>query len=95
MINNTLIAEELLKSTAEEGLKIMGEIFLPSMLIGILVTLVLMLLLGLITLRRGWGKFFIIFIIPLLIFILIIIFTFIIPVLPRISGEWMQGILRK
>ena len=94
MINNTLIAEELLKSTAEEGLKIMGEIFLPSMLIGILVTLVLMLLLGLITLRKGWGKFFIIFIIPLLIFVLIIIFTFIIPVIPKYTGDWLVGFIK-
>jgi len=93
MINTTEIAQQLLNTTQEEGLRIIGEVyFLPS-IITVILTLFLMIFIAIFILKRGWDKFFAIFIIPLLIFTLFIIFTYIFPTLPKLLYEFSKGLL--
>lgn len=91
--NATIICEQITNKTIEGGLKVVGEAYLPSFLIFWVGTLLLILIIGLATIKKDFAKFFAIFIIPLLLGLLILIFTFVIPLIPKFTGNWMSGLL--
>jgi hypothetical protein len=91
MINATAIGQELITLSSEEALKRMGEIFLPSILIAWFILLALTVLIAIKVLKKGWSKFFAIFILPQLIFLIFLVFTFIFPILPKYTGDWFTG----
>ena len=91
MINATAIGTELISLSQQEALKKMGEIFLPSILIAWLALLILTFLIALKLLKKSWAKFFAIFILPQLVFIIFLVFTFVFPILPEYTGHWFSG----
>ena len=91
MLNMTTFANELLSKTAEESIKAMGEVFLPSILIAWTVLIILTLIIAVCVLKKGWGNFFIIFILPQIVFLVLILFIFVIPILPEWTSGWMTG----
>ena len=91
MLNMTRFANELLNKTTEESIKAAGEIFLPSILIAWTILIILTLIIAIFILKKGWGNFFIIFIFPQIIFFVLILFIFVIPILPKWTSEWMVG----
>ena len=94
MINMTQVCSDLVNKTSEEAFKRVGEIYFAPFLIFWLVTLLLIVTIGIKTLSKDWDKFFLIFIIPFLITgALCILFTFILPILPKLLGGIFQGML--
>ena len=91
MLNITTFANELLSKTADEGIKAMGEVFLPSILIAWAALIILTLIIAMCILKKGWGNFFLIFILPQVVFLVLILFIFVIPVLPKWTSELMKG----
>lgn len=93
MLNSTLICEQILEKSTEQSLKIIGEVFLPSFLLFWLGSLTLILIIGLAIIKKDLDKFFIVFIIPFLLGLVILIFTFVIPIIPKFTAGWFSGIL--
>jgi len=91
VLNMTAFANELLNKTTEEGIKVIGEVFLPSILIAWSILIILTLIIAACVLKKGWGNFFIIFILPQIVFFVLILFIFVIPVLPNWTSELMKG----
>lgn len=90
MINITNFANDLFNKTTESGLQQMGEVFLPSVLIVWLIVLTLTIVLALFTLNK-WKKFFLLFVLPQLVFLVLIILVFKFPFLPRLTADWFIG----
>ncbi len=75
----------------EQGLKIIGETFFPSVLIAWVILFVLTIIIALCVLKKGFKNFFLIFILPQIVFLVLILFIFVIPVLPKWTADWMVG----
>ena len=93
MINITTLTNDLANKTTEEGIKIIGEVFLPSVLIAWAVLIILTVIIAVCILKKkkGFQNFFLIFILPQLVFLVLILFIFIIPILPKWTSELMKG----
>jgi glucan phosphoethanolaminetransferase (alkaline phosphatase superfamily) len=91
MLNMTNFAMELANKTTEEGLKAIGEVYLPSILIAWGILLAVTIIIALCTLKKGWGNFFLIFILPQIIFFVILLFIFLVPTLPKWTSGWCKG----
>ena len=91
MFNSTIFVNELANKTSEEVLKITGELFLPSILIIWFAILLITIIIALATIKRGWSNFFLIFILPNIIFLVLILFVFRIPILPEWTASWITG----
>jgi len=77
------------------NLKTVGEIFLGSYLLYWIGGTVLSFFIALFVLGKkdAWGKFFVIFIMPVVFGLFIFIFTYIIPIIPNSIGSWFSGML--
>jgi len=96
MLNVNQTVQNIVSSnlTDIQTLKRIGEIFLPSFLIFWLSSIVFIIIIGFLVLKRDQEKIFIIAIIPLLIIgVLILLFTFIVPFLPNMLGDVMKDML--
>jgi len=91
MFNATEIGQQLLNVSNEEALKIIGQVFMPSILIAWLITVVLTIIIALCILKKGFNNFFIIFILPNIVFLVLILFIFVIPIIPEWTANLMKG----
>jgi len=93
MLNMTTIAEELITKSEEGALLHISEIFIPSILIAWITLILLTLFIAAIVKIKAWAKFFAVFIVPQLILMVILIFTFIVPVIPKWTGHLLHNML--
>ena len=91
MFNATEIGQQLMNVSSEHGLKIVGELFLPSILLAWAALIILTLIIAACVLKKGWGNFFVIFVLPQIIFFVLILFIFVVPVLPKWTYDLMKG----
>lgn len=89
MLNMTTFANELFTKTTESGLQQIGNVFLPSVLIIWLLFVLLTFIIGLCTLKK-WKKFVLIFVLPQIVFLVMILLIFKFPLLIQWSTEWIR-----
>jgi len=85
LINNTF------NMTDSETLNYISQTyFLTPVLLILIIWVILTLFIALISLKKGWDKFFIIFIIPMVLVLLLFTFTFYIPIIPNLIPNFFN-----
>jgi len=94
-LNSTIVKITAENITTEQSLKVLSEIFLPSFLMLWLGSILVTFILGLVSLKRDHDKILLIAIIPELILgVIILLFTFVVPVFPKLLGDLFSGMLQ-
>ena len=89
----TELGTQLMNASTEEGLKIIGEIYMPSILIMLIAIFFITLMLGLIFVKKNFGNFVVIFLFPIIAAFIFLAIIFIFPMLPEWTASWFKGAL--
>lgn len=90
MLNTTQLGIELINKSSDEAFKILGNVYLPSFLIVFISLFLLIFVFGLIFVRKNFSNFIAIFIFPLIFTLILFLFIFIIPIIPKLTGHLIR-----
>ena len=93
MINITDFSTQLADKSVDAGLQMMGEVYLPAFLI-IFISIFLIgiiIAIPLLNTARSWGNFLAILIVMFIFGLVLFIFTFYYPVIPKITSDVLKG----